>query len=584
MRRSSTLAVAAVAAAGLILGGCGTGDADDAPATAPSGNGAIKTGPGVDSATKTIRVGDLNALSGPAAALGKPVVSGHKAFFEALNARGGVDGWKIELAVEDTGYQPQQHVQAFNQLKGDIALLNSFGSPTTKAIQPMFKREKLVTVPASFDSIWGTDPTVAPVGTPYSIDVANALDHVTEGGSKKLKVGIIYQNDEYGADGLRGFEAAKDALGFTDAGRQPYKSGDTDFTAQVQKLKAAGAEAVVLTALPSATGPIVGTAATLGFTPQWILQGPSYIEQLITKDGTADAEPTPVAGALKGAIVTSFSSPWGDDGAPGMNELIADQKKYAPEQTPSIYFALAYAQGKLVEQILAKAIAVRRPDPRGHPHREAEPRQGRPRRHLAGRDLHAGGRPAVPRVAHHGDRPHGPRLPEGGRARPRQRGRGRDRHLAVNDPRGARSPGLRAAVTRAPTCRRGGPSLRVRAASISSAQPRTLDPARCALRSHGKEGVAGSSPAEGFGSAASIASVPRRSLESPRPLRVHVVTRSEQRKGSLEEAERVGRVDRVLRAGRRGLREPAWIGPGFDRRPRPGSAAGRRAATRCDPG
>ena len=100
-------------------------------------------------------------------------------------------------------------MQAFNALKGDIAILNSFGSPTTKAIQPLFEREKLVTIPASFDSIWGTDPTVAPVGTPYSIDIANALDYATEGGAKKLSVGIIYQNDEYGTDGLRGFEAAK---------------------------------------------------------------------------------------------------------------------------------------------------------------------------------------------------------------------------------------------------------------------------------------------------------------------------------------------------------------------------------------
>jgi ABC-type branched-subunit amino acid transport system substrate-binding protein len=356
VRRSSILAVAAVAAASLAFGACGTGDADTAPGGGSNTKGSVKTGPGVDAAGKTIRVGDLNALSGPAAALGKPVVAGHKAFFDALNARGGIDGWKVDLAIQDTGYQPQQHVQAYNQLKGDIAILNSFGSPTTKAIQPQFSREKLVTIPASFDSIWGTDPTVAPVGTPYSIDVANALDYVTQGGAKKLKIGIIYQNDEYGTDGLRGFEAAKDALGFTEAGRQSYKPGDTDFTAQVQKLKSAGAEAVVLTALPSATGPIVGTAATLGFTPQWILQGPSYIEQLITKDGTQDAKPTPVAAALKGAIVTSFSAPWGDKDAAGMKQLIADQKKFAPDQPPSIYFALAYSQGKVVEQILRKAI------------------------------------------------------------------------------------------------------------------------------------------------------------------------------------------------------------------------------------
>ena len=83
-------------------------------AAAPAA-GAIKTGPGVDAATKTIRIGDLNALSGPAAALGKPVAAGHQAFFDALNARGGIDGWKVELAVEDTGYQPQQHVQALQR-------------------------------------------------------------------------------------------------------------------------------------------------------------------------------------------------------------------------------------------------------------------------------------------------------------------------------------------------------------------------------------------------------------------------------------------------------------------------------------
>jgi ABC-type branched-subunit amino acid transport system substrate-binding protein len=350
--RPQILAVAV--AASLTVVACGTGDADQA---ATSGGSSLKTGPGVDAATKTIRVGDLNALTGPAAALGKPVAAGHKAYFDALNARGGIDGWKVQLESEDTGYQPQMHVQAYNKIKGDIALLNSFGSPTTKAIQPQFQREKLVTVPGSFDSIWGADPTVAAVGTPYSLDVANALDYVTQGGTKKLKIGIVYQNDEYGADGLRGFEAAKATLGFTDAGRQSYKAGDTDFTAQVQKLKAAGADAVVVTALPSATGPIVGTAATLGFTPQWILQGPSYVEQLITKDGTAGAKPTPVAAALEGAIVTSFSAPWGDAEAPGMKQLVADQERYAPDQAPSIYFALAYSQGKVVEQILRKAIA-----------------------------------------------------------------------------------------------------------------------------------------------------------------------------------------------------------------------------------
>ena len=359
MRRSLSLTTPlAVLGASLVLVACGTGDSKSGDGGSSGGtSGAVKGGPGVDVASKTIRIGDINALSGPASALGKPVAAGHRAYFKALNASGGIDGWKIRLTIKDSGYQPQQHVQIYNAIKGGVALLNSFGSPPTKAIQSLLDRDKLVTTPASFDSIWGADPVIAPVGTPYSYDIANVLDYYTKHGADKPKIGIVYQNDEYGQDGLRGFEAARQALGFQAGGRQTFKAGDTEFTAQIQKLKAAGAQAVVVVALPSSTGPIVGTAASLGFKPQWILQGPAFLEQLITKDGSLNAKPTPVAAALQGALVTSFSAPWSDPGAPGMKQLVADHDKYEPGQPPSIYFALAYAASKVQAEILRKAIA-----------------------------------------------------------------------------------------------------------------------------------------------------------------------------------------------------------------------------------
>jgi ABC-type branched-subunit amino acid transport system substrate-binding protein len=339
----------------MALGACGTGSSKSSSSSSSS-KGAVQSGPGVDVATKTIRIGDIGALTGPAAPLGAEVAAGHEAFFKALNARGGIDGWKVKLVVKDSGYQPQQHVQLYDEMQNSVALLNSFGSPTTKAIQPQVDQQKLVTFPASFDSVWGADPAMAPVGAPYSVDVANVLDYYTHSGAKKPKIGIVYQNDEYGADGLRGFKAAKDALGFTDAGEQTFNVGDTSFTAQVQKLKAAGADAVVVTALPSATGPIVGTAATLGFHPQWILQGPAFLEQLITKDGNVGSPATPIAPALKGALVTSFAAPWGDKQAPGMAQLLSDHKRYSAKLPPSIYYTLAYAQGQVQAAILRKAI------------------------------------------------------------------------------------------------------------------------------------------------------------------------------------------------------------------------------------
>jgi len=348
-----------VIGASVLLAACGTGDStsdsgDSGGAKAAAGT--VKGGPGVDVAAKTIRIGDINALTGPASALGKPVAAGHRAFFKALNAEGGIDGWKVRLTIKDSGYQPQQHVQIYNAIHNDVALLNSFGSPPTKAIQALLDKDKLVTTPASFDSIWGADPVIAPVGTPYSYDIANVLDYYTKSGDEKPKIGIIYQNDEYGQDGLRGYKVAADKLGFDDVGQQTFKAGDTEFTAQIQKLKAAGAKAVVVVALPSSTGPIIGTAATLGFAPQWILQGPAFVEQLITKDGSLKAKPTPVAAALKGALVTSFSAAWGDPDAPGMKDVVAHHDEYEPGAPPSIYFALAYASGKVQAAILRKAI------------------------------------------------------------------------------------------------------------------------------------------------------------------------------------------------------------------------------------
>jgi ABC-type branched-subunit amino acid transport system substrate-binding protein len=357
-RALSKTAPLAVLATSLVLAACGTGDSSSSndSATGKTGAGAIKGGPGVDVADKIIRIGDINALTGPASALGKPVAAGHRAFFKALNADGGIDGWKIRLTIKDSGYQPQQHVQIYRAIRNDVALLNSFGSPPTKAIQALVDKDRLVTTPASFDSVWGADPVIAPVGTPYSYDIANALDYYTKHGADKPKIGIIYQDDEYGQDGLRGYAAAANKLGFDDVGRQTFKAGDTEFTAQIQKLKAAKAKAVVVVALPSSTGPIIGTAATLGFAPQWILQGPAFLEQLITKDGSLKAKPTPIAPALKGALVTSFSAPWGDPNAPGMKDVVAHHDEYEAGAPPSIYFALAYAAGKVQAAILRKAI------------------------------------------------------------------------------------------------------------------------------------------------------------------------------------------------------------------------------------
>ena len=357
------MTVAALAAAGaLTLSACGTGSSNDNSGSSGSssgsggGGGQVAGGPGIDTTAKTIHITSITALSGPASALGIPALAGAKTALKAINAAGGVDGYKIKMSVKDTGYVPQNHVQAYKATVGDSAMIQSFGSPTTKAIQPLFDREGIVVQPLSWDSVWSKDPNLAPVGVPYATDVKNGLDYLSKEKKLGTKVGIVYQDDEYGADGLRGYKEAVKAGGLDDVAQAPFKVGDTDFTAQVQKLKSKGAQIVVVTALPSASAPIVGTAASLGYNPTYLFQGPAWLEQIFTKDGTKGGKPTPVAGALaKQTYVLAFAAPWGSD-VPGMAQMLADQKQYAPKQIPSEYFTFGYAQGKIIGAILKKAV------------------------------------------------------------------------------------------------------------------------------------------------------------------------------------------------------------------------------------
>ncbi|HEY6378383.1 MAG TPA: ABC transporter substrate-binding protein, partial [Candidatus Dormibacteraeota bacterium] len=70
---------------------CGTGSAG----SSSSGSGGVTGGPGVDTTAKTINLGILTPLSGPAALIGKPLTLGQETWFKHVNDNGGIDGWKI---------------------------------------------------------------------------------------------------------------------------------------------------------------------------------------------------------------------------------------------------------------------------------------------------------------------------------------------------------------------------------------------------------------------------------------------------------------------------------------------------------
>ncbi len=316
-----------------------------------SGTGGIKAGPGVDIAKKTITLGILSPFSGPVAApVGNPLARGVETFFKAINDQGGINGFKVNVIEGDSQYNPQIQVQQYNQMRTKILMVaDSLGTAPTFAIKDQAAADHMLISAATLSSGLAREKYVVLVGTPYRLQTENAFDYIVNKlGVKSPATGIIYQNDDYGQDGLTGYNEAVSAYKLHDVGKATYAPTDTDFTAQVSQLKAAGAKYVFLTTLPSVTAKIIGTGYALGYNPQWILQSPAFSTLLL---GVPALKPL-----LSKAWIVSQGANWGDTSVPGMKEMLDAVTKYQPDQKPDGFFEFGYTESKITYAILKKAI------------------------------------------------------------------------------------------------------------------------------------------------------------------------------------------------------------------------------------
>ena len=160
----------------------------------------------------------------------------------------------------------------------------------------------------------------------------------TAGGADKVKAGIIYDQTDYGKDGHKGWLAAAQHHKVTVVAEQPIAPGQKDFTAVVTALKKAGATHVLLTVLPSSTGPILGTAAKMSFGPQWLGNTPAWVDAFF-------AHPQ-----LPPAVFANFhwvtSAPFWGEKVPGMDKFLAAYETHGKEMgRPDFYTLLSYFAG-----------------------------------------------------------------------------------------------------------------------------------------------------------------------------------------------------------------------------------------------
>jgi ABC-type branched-subunit amino acid transport system substrate-binding protein len=319
-----------------------------------SGTGAgatMKAGPGVDVQAKTITLGILTPLTGPIAApIGIPLTAGVELFFNAVNDAGGIDGFKVVLVERDSKYSPQLQVQGYNDIHAKVAMIaESLGTPPTVAIKDLAAQDHLLVSAATLASSLAREKYLLLSGTPYRLQVENAFDYVVNTlHDTNPKTGIIYQNDDYGQDGLTGYQEAVKAYSLNDVGQAAFAVTDTSYVAQVSQMKAAAAKYVFLTTTPTATASIVLTAHTLGYDPQWILQSPAFSPQLLAVPGLGTL-------LTKEAWVVYQGATWGDTSKPGMKEMLDDLAKAQSKQAPDGFFQAGFTESKITYAILKKA-------------------------------------------------------------------------------------------------------------------------------------------------------------------------------------------------------------------------------------
>ena len=210
------------------------------------------------SATEIV-IGTHQDLSGPSEGWGVPVSNGMKMAVEEVNAAGGVNGRKIRLVVEDSGYDPKKAVLASQKLiERDkiFAMVGPMGSPTVLAAQDILLDAgvlQLFPLTAAeftfkFDPAKPQERLKFNNLLPYVESTRAALKYMMEWKSFQ-KPCIMHQDDEYGKNVLDGFNQQLAVMKVQPASITSYKRGASDFSAQVAKMKSDGCDLVVLGAV-----------------------------------------------------------------------------------------------------------------------------------------------------------------------------------------------------------------------------------------------------------------------------------------------------------------------------------------------
>ncbi len=321
--------------------------------TAPPGGGEeMKADFGVDVESKTINIGMLVDLTGIFSPLTTDIADAQIAYWDDVNANGGIDGWTVNLVIEDTNYNVDQHIEKYEKIRNDVvALGHSTGSPTNVATLPKYKEDGMLFLPISWYSGWGIPEFDGGLAleqyTNYCIEAMDILGFINEMGGTKVALATF--PGDYGQDAAAGVKKAVEFYGMELVydGEAAVIPGQ-DQTPVITGIAQSGADWVFLTTNPSTAAELMGGAAQAGFQGMWTGSVPSYDFRLLD---------SPVAPLIDQVYYQpGYNVVWGEDvpGAAKMQEVLTAA---FPDRRPSDAFVIGWVYSISLHEVLKTAIA-----------------------------------------------------------------------------------------------------------------------------------------------------------------------------------------------------------------------------------
>lgn len=208
----------------------------------------LSTFPGVAFAGETVKIGAVFAVTGPASFLGDPQKKTIEMLVEEVNAKGGIDGKKLEAVIYDSEGDPTKAVQAMGKLvaKDDVvAVLGPTTTPDTLAVVPAAEKANIPLISCAA-GVAITEPIkkwVFKTAQTDALAASTIFDHMKKNGISTI--GILTVADAFGESGKKQIEALAPKAGIKIVAAESFGAKDTDMTAQLTRIKTSNPQAIV---------------------------------------------------------------------------------------------------------------------------------------------------------------------------------------------------------------------------------------------------------------------------------------------------------------------------------------------------